>query len=324
MEFFSLKQFKDAILEHNILNSRDVRFEKNDANKCRMVCKDSEKCNYIILCSIVLTSTTFRTKTLFAKHKRGRQFFNKSANAEWVAKVIVGGLKNNTKMKLSEVVADVRLGYAIEIPIVELSKTWKNIHAHATIGNLLGYHVDMVWLQYKKNKWTRTSNPIMLPPLLKHGPGRPKKLRMRELDEANQTKWQRTNTRHRCKTCFKLGHNKRTCKKNKQIVLVPSGNAAHASQEMPTHASQEMPIQFSQKMPTQASQTRPQQKDLAQKKANDVDTFAGLLGDDDVLEIQPLSVEKSHIKPTESKSGGVKVLFGKQPKVYKNKPFKAS
>lgn len=40
MEFSSLKQFKDAILEHNVLNGMDVRFEKNDANKCRVVCKD--------------------------------------------------------------------------------------------------------------------------------------------------------------------------------------------------------------------------------------------------------------------------------------------
>lgn len=49
MEFSSLKQFKDAILEHNILNGRDARVEKNDANKCRVVCKDKEKCNYTVL-----------------------------------------------------------------------------------------------------------------------------------------------------------------------------------------------------------------------------------------------------------------------------------
>src|SRR4051812_56461 len=30
MEFISLTQFKNAILEHNMLNGREVRFEKND------------------------------------------------------------------------------------------------------------------------------------------------------------------------------------------------------------------------------------------------------------------------------------------------------
>ncbi|XP_058734254.1 uncharacterized protein LOC131605982 [Vicia villosa] len=111
-----IRQFKDAILKHNVLNGREVKFEKNDANRCRVVCKDKEKCDYTVLCSRVLTSTTFRIKILYSKHKRGRQFFNKSAKADWVVKVIVDGLKNNTKMKLNDVVADVMLRYATEIP----------------------------------------------------------------------------------------------------------------------------------------------------------------------------------------------------------------
>ncbi|XP_058784220.1 uncharacterized protein LOC131658989 [Vicia villosa] len=116
MEFCSLKQFKDVILEHNVLNGMDMKFEKNDSNRCKVVCKDKKKCNYTILCSRVLTSTTFSIRTLYAKHKCGRKFFNKSAKTEWVAKFIVDGMKNNTKMKLNEVVADVRLRYATEIP----------------------------------------------------------------------------------------------------------------------------------------------------------------------------------------------------------------
>ncbi|CAK8569784.1 unnamed protein product [Lathyrus sativus] len=107
IEFSSLNQFKYAILEHNILNGDDVRFEKNDVNRCRVVCKDKTKCKYIVLCNRVLSSAIFRIKTWFAKHKCGRKFFNKSAKAAWVAKVIVDGVKNNSKMKLSEVVADV-------------------------------------------------------------------------------------------------------------------------------------------------------------------------------------------------------------------------
>ncbi|CAI8595271.1 unnamed protein product [Vicia faba] len=125
--------------------------------------------------------------------------------------------------------------------------------------------------------------------------GMPKKLRKRELDEVNQTKWKRTNTSHRCKTCYELGHNNRTCKKNKQIVLVPSGNTI---EDLPRY-----------ELPTQASQTS--QVHLAPQK-----------GDDDVLDIQPLSVDTSPINPSESKSSGVRVFFGKKPKVCKNKPFK--
>ncbi|CAK8563696.1 unnamed protein product [Lathyrus sativus] len=116
MKFSSFRQFKDAILEHNILSGRDVKFEKNNANRCRVVCKDKKKCDCTILCGRVLTSTTFRVKTLFSKHKCGRQFFNKNAKTEWVDKVIIDGLKNNSRMRLSEVVADVRQRYATKIP----------------------------------------------------------------------------------------------------------------------------------------------------------------------------------------------------------------
>ncbi|KAJ1395436.1 hypothetical protein SESBI_33394 [Sesbania bispinosa] len=35
MEFASLKEFKDAILEHSILNGKEVTFEKNDTVRVR-------------------------------------------------------------------------------------------------------------------------------------------------------------------------------------------------------------------------------------------------------------------------------------------------
>lgn len=40
MEFSSLNQFKKVVLEHNVLNGREVRFSKNDGNRCMIVCKD--------------------------------------------------------------------------------------------------------------------------------------------------------------------------------------------------------------------------------------------------------------------------------------------
>ncbi|CAI8606233.1 unnamed protein product [Vicia faba] len=69
MKISSLKQFKKPVLEHNVLNGREVRFAKNDGT---------------------------RIKTLFHKHKYGGKFFNKNANADWVSRVIVDKLKNNS------------------------------------------------------------------------------------------------------------------------------------------------------------------------------------------------------------------------------------
>jgi len=115
MEFSSLKQFKSAILEHNVLNGNEVKFKKNDARRCRVICKQKEKCKYLVLCSRVVRTTTFKIKTLLPKHTCGWAFWNKNANAEWVAKEVFDRMKNN-KMQINDVVDDINQRFSVEIP----------------------------------------------------------------------------------------------------------------------------------------------------------------------------------------------------------------
>ncbi|CAK8561410.1 unnamed protein product [Lathyrus sativus] len=90
----------------------------------------------------------------------------------------------------------------------------------------------------------------MLPPAYKRGPGRPKTLRRKELDE-NPNKG-RTQTSYCCTTCTVHGHNARSCKsqvvdyeaqkrkrKPKKVTTgQPFTNTSQATQEQ-TQASQE-------------------------------------------------------------------------------------
>jgi len=39
MEFSSLKDFKQALMEHSVLNGKEVQFVKNDQKRVRAVCK---------------------------------------------------------------------------------------------------------------------------------------------------------------------------------------------------------------------------------------------------------------------------------------------
>jgi len=80
MEFFSLKHFKQALMEHSILNGRDIKFIKNDDVRVRAICK--RKCGFLILCSKVRGSQTFRVKTLFDRYNCGGIFGNKNTNKE--------------------------------------------------------------------------------------------------------------------------------------------------------------------------------------------------------------------------------------------------
>lgn len=65
-----------------------------------------------------------------------------------------------------------------------------------------------------QDMWPTVAGAVELqPPQFKRGPGRPKKLRTREVDEdQNRTKLKRANTSYRCTRCDKLGHNSRSCK----------------------------------------------------------------------------------------------------------------
>ena len=60
--------------------------------------------------------------------------------------------------------------------------------------------------------WTLTGLPPMQPPIKRRPPGRPKKKRAREPNEPKRGHSKRLGIAKRCKSCGKIGHNKRSCK----------------------------------------------------------------------------------------------------------------
>ena len=79
MEFGSLKDFKQALMEHSVLNGKEVKFVKNDQKRVRAICK--KKCGFVIM-------------TLIGRHKCGRVFGNKNANKDWIAQVLIDRFMN--------------------------------------------------------------------------------------------------------------------------------------------------------------------------------------------------------------------------------------
>nr|POE53068.1 hypothetical protein CFP56_06921 [Quercus suber] len=62
------------------------------------------------------------------------------------------------------------------------------------------------------NMWTPTSLPPVQPPIKKRPPGRPKKKRVLEPNEPRRGHSKGLGIAKRCKTCGKIGYNKRSCK----------------------------------------------------------------------------------------------------------------
>lgn len=63
--------------------------------------------------------------------------------------------------------------------------------------------------------WHEVQSEELLPPLYKKGPGRPKKLRIREYGEDGARR-RLSGVSYRCTKCDKLGHNVQSCKSKKQ------------------------------------------------------------------------------------------------------------
>lgn len=117
MEFKSLNQFKVAVRDHAIRNGRQIRFEKNDGVRCRVECKkkSENKCPWLMLCSKVGGKHTFSIKTMHGPHSCPRVFNNKSANSKWVASKMLEKVRMTRKLRLSEVVDEVRIGFSTGI-----------------------------------------------------------------------------------------------------------------------------------------------------------------------------------------------------------------
>ncbi|CAI8615148.1 unnamed protein product [Vicia faba] len=109
MEFISLSEFKDAIRDWSVLNGREIRFVKNESCRVRVECKS--KCGFLALCSKVGGSLTYQIKTWVGTHTCARVLNNKSANSKWVSKLVVEKRKSQGKVKLSEIMSELRQKY---------------------------------------------------------------------------------------------------------------------------------------------------------------------------------------------------------------------
>ncbi|KAK7259984.1 hypothetical protein RIF29_25648 [Crotalaria pallida] len=113
LEFTSLAVFKQAILEHSVLNGKSVKFVKNDKERVRVACKSD--CGFVAYVARVGDSHTFRLKTLQPKHRCGRVFDNKNANTRWVSKVVLDKMRDNHDYKMVEIMDDIRRTYSTGI-----------------------------------------------------------------------------------------------------------------------------------------------------------------------------------------------------------------
>jgi hypothetical protein len=114
MEFNSLKEFKDAIIEWIILNGHEITFVTNESYRVRVACK--VKRGFLALCSKVGDKHTYQIKTLNPDHMCGRVLNNIPAKSKWVANfAVVNKMQTTKKVTIRDVINDMRKNHAIGI-----------------------------------------------------------------------------------------------------------------------------------------------------------------------------------------------------------------
>ncbi|XP_014515308.1 uncharacterized protein LOC106773133 [Vigna radiata var. radiata] len=132
MEFCSLKEFKNAVMEHSVLNGKEIKFVKNDLTRVREKCK--KKCGFVIMASKVGGKETFRVKTLVGRHKCGRVFGNKSASVNWIAQVLIDRFVNVASMTVNQIIDDIKKSFSVGITAWKAGKA-KQIALDSLVGD---------------------------------------------------------------------------------------------------------------------------------------------------------------------------------------------
>ncbi|WVZ11944.1 hypothetical protein V8G54_016474 [Vigna mungo] len=132
MEFGSLKDFKNALMEHSVLNGKEIKFVKNDLTRVRAECK--KKCGFLIMASKVGGKETFRVKTLVGRQRCGRVFGNTSASVNWIAQVLIDRFVNVASMIVNQIIDDIKKSFSVGITAWKAGKA-KQIALDSLVGD---------------------------------------------------------------------------------------------------------------------------------------------------------------------------------------------
>ncbi|XP_016186096.1 uncharacterized protein LOC107627784 [Arachis ipaensis] len=88
MKFNTKSEFKEAVREFTIQEGRHIQFIKNDAVRCRAVCK-VEECKWVVYASRDHEETCWQIKTFNDDHTCAREATNRTANRNWLTSKLV-------------------------------------------------------------------------------------------------------------------------------------------------------------------------------------------------------------------------------------------
>jgi hypothetical protein len=129
MEFETLDIFKEAVRNFTIYHGRDIKWLKNDKERCRVVCKD-ETCNWMIYCAWSKVTKSFQIKTFPQPlHTCCPDFKSSEARRKWVVAMLTEKIKESPKITYTEAFDHFKTKYGMQINDTKLFRSLKEARA---------------------------------------------------------------------------------------------------------------------------------------------------------------------------------------------------
>nr|POE48507.1 hypothetical protein CFP56_53095 [Quercus suber] len=245
MLFITLKQFKQAITDYVVHGGWGIRFAKNDLQRVRVVCQ--ENCKFVAYLTKLPREKSYQLRTLNLQHTCTRSYKNPRCTSSYSRKKLMKRVRRQPNMKLKDIQDAVHEKFTLNITPgkaklrrASLSSTiLMKVHTFNE-GDLVA-EMDLLesiklylMTRFQENRqkimkveskicpkvlkrlpkentnmWRPSGVQPVQPPIKRIPPGRPKKKRVREVGELAD---RRAGISKQCRTCGKIGHNKRSCK----------------------------------------------------------------------------------------------------------------
>ncbi|GMY12533.1 hypothetical protein FCV25MIE_07772 [Fagus crenata] len=145
-------RFKEAMTDYVVEGEWGIKFVKNDKVRVRAVCQ--EGCKFVSYLTKLPRELTFQLKTLQLKHSCSRCYKSPRMTAKFLAKKLVGRVKDQPDIKLRSIQKKVHKKYVTHI---SQSKAYR---AKAKVMDILeGSHIEQYNMLWDYCEELRRSNP---------------------------------------------------------------------------------------------------------------------------------------------------------------------
>ncbi|XP_052625692.1 uncharacterized protein LOC128132781 [Lactuca sativa] len=145
--FESPAQLKFCVTNYAVSHGYRIYFEKCDSQRIVARCgnrKEENKCPFRIYAAWMYKERSFQIKAMNGDHKCSRQFkFGSIVSPEWIGRHYVTEIANKPKMKLQEMIDDIRQRYRCVVSIGQVRRARK--WAKNLIEGKLTEHYARIW-----------------------------------------------------------------------------------------------------------------------------------------------------------------------------------